>query len=250
MSQAEGISHVVDPNVAVHPLVTVLTVVYNAADQIGETIRSVRPFIGTDVEYVVIDGGSRDGTTDVLRAEADGITILVSEPDQGIYDAMNKGLNLARGRFILHLNVGDRLLDIPENLLHRQPDNVACVACCVQLSSGAIFYPVADWRMRLHNTLHHQGCFYARKGLPQYDLRYRIFADFDLNQRLLASGRRVVVADVCVASHDEGGVSHSRKHFREVYRIVFNNQGLFWLVVCWIYFKWKGVAKRLKSYVA
>lgn len=235
---------------AAAPLVTVLTVVYNAAAQIRETVASVRPFVGPEVEYVVVDGGSTDGTLDLLRAEADGISTLVSEPDQGIYDAMNKGAGLARGRFLLHLNVGDRLLDLPLALLREQPADVACVAGRVRLGSGRVFVPSVGWTLRLHNTLHHQGCFYAREGLPPYDLRYRVFADFDLNQRLVRTGRRIVVADTCVASHDEGGVSHRSGRFAEVYDIIASHHGWPWVAASWLYFKWRGLARRMTAHAA
>ncbi len=233
------------PAVGQTPLVTVLTVVYNAAAQIGETVASVRRFVGPEVEYVVVDGGSTDGTLEVLHAAADVITTLLSEPDSGIYDAMNKGARLARGRFLLHLNVGDQLLDLPLDLLRHQPDDVACVACRVRLGGGRVFVPSADWRLRLHNTLHHQGCFYARSAIPPYDLRYRVFADFDLNQRLLGSGRRIVVNEACVALHDEGGVSNRTGRFGEVYDIVARHQGPAWVAACWLYFKWRGLARRM-----
>lgn len=231
-----------------NPIVTVLTVVYNAADEIRATVDSVIPFICSDLEYIIIDGGSTDGTYALLQGYSNQLASLVSEPDQGIYDAMNKGLKLAKGRFLLHLNVGDRLMNVPFTKLSAQPAEVACVAGRVRLNESTVFIPFAGWALNFHNTLHHQGCFYARHGMPLYDLRYKVFADFDLNQRLARDGRRIVLADDCVASHAEDGVSNRPGHFSEVYEIVARNRGVFWLLVCWLYFKYCGLHQRISSH--
>src|SRR5450432_3085742 len=95
------------------PLVSVVTVVYNGAAQLRSTIESVLGQKRDDIEYIIVDGGSTDGTIDILRGLDDRIDYWISEPDAGIYDAMNKGIHLARGKFVHHLNIGDRLLRIP-----------------------------------------------------------------------------------------------------------------------------------------
>lgn len=231
------------------PLVTVITVVFNAVAEIRATVESVLPFIGQELEYIIVDGGSRDGTLDVIHEYSDKFANLLSEPDLGIYDAMNKGARLARGRFILHLNVGDRLLNVPFALLHSQPTDVACVACRVFLGNERVFMPSAGFGLRYHNTIHHQGSFYARGGLPAYDLRYKVFADFDLNQRLLCAGRRIVVMDACVASHDEGGISNCTNRFAETFEIIARNYGAIWVVVAWFYFKIRGISRRIGIHV-
>ena len=91
------------------PLITVVTVVYNDSNNIGRTIYSVLSQQHIDLEYIVIDGCSTDGTMEVVTKYKDRIRKLISEKDSGIYDAMNKSLDLANGRWVLFLNSGDIL---------------------------------------------------------------------------------------------------------------------------------------------
>jgi putative colanic acid biosynthesis glycosyltransferase len=89
------------------PLISIITVVRNAAVELEKTIISVLGQNWPHIEYIVIDGGSVDGTLDVIRAHADHVAFWASEPDQGIYDAMNKGLKYATGEWVIFLNAGD-----------------------------------------------------------------------------------------------------------------------------------------------
>jgi glycosyltransferase involved in cell wall biosynthesis len=89
------------------PLVTIITVVYNAVDVLAATIESVISQTYPHIEYIIIDGGSTDGTYDVIQHYSAAIAILKHEADQGIYDAMNKGVQLANGEIIGLLNAGD-----------------------------------------------------------------------------------------------------------------------------------------------
>ncbi len=88
--------------------ISVVTVCYNAVDCIEETMLSVLDQTYPNIEYIVIDGGSSDGTADIIRKYADRLSYWVSEPDKGIYDAMNKGIVAATGDYINFMNAGDR----------------------------------------------------------------------------------------------------------------------------------------------
>ena len=87
--------------------ISVVTVCYNAADCIEHTMLSVLNQSYPDIEYIVIDGGSTDGTVDIIKKYADRLAYWVSEPDKGIYDAMNKGIAAASGSYINFMNAGD-----------------------------------------------------------------------------------------------------------------------------------------------
>lgn len=91
--------------------ISVVTVCYNAVDLIESTIRSVLMQTWGDVEYIVIDGGSTDGTIDIINNYSDRISYWISEPDKGIYDAMNKGIKAATGDYINFMNAGDTFHD-------------------------------------------------------------------------------------------------------------------------------------------
>ena len=96
--------------------ISIVTVSYNAADTIEQTISSVVNQTYEDIEYIIIDGGSTDGTVDIIRKYEDKIAYWVSEPDEGIYAAMNKGIDAATGDYIYFLGADDALVD--SEILH------------------------------------------------------------------------------------------------------------------------------------
>ncbi|SFC75189.1 glycosyltransferase family 2 protein [Spirosoma endophyticum] len=97
------------------PTVSIITITYNAERFLERTIQSVVAQQATDFEYVIIDGASTDGTLDIIKRYEKHITTWVSEPDRGLYDAMNKGLHRARGQYVWFMNAGDELYD-PQTL--------------------------------------------------------------------------------------------------------------------------------------
>ncbi len=238
-------AHSPEGNSTTRPHITVLTVVFNAGELLIPTLESVLALKGPDIEYIVVDGGSKDNTVDVLRRYDDRVDYWVSERDAGIYDAMNKGIALARGTFIYHLNIGDKLLAVPTLLAGDVPAEVACIAGRVQTAADQFHTPSVGLGLKVHNTLHHQGCFYRRSPQLRYDITYRVFSDFDLNQRLVNSGQKVLICSDIVAFHDEGGVSHTTNRFNEVFRIIKKNEGLTWMALSYCYFKLRGLRRRL-----
>lgn len=93
------------------PIISVITVCYNAAASLEETMLSVLNQTYDKVEYIVIDGGSKDGTLDIIKKYANRLAYWTSEPDKGIYDAMNKGISKATGNWVNFMNAGDLFID-------------------------------------------------------------------------------------------------------------------------------------------
>lgn len=108
------------------PLVTIITVVFNGENDIEDTIVSVINQTYENIEYIIIDGGSSDGTLDIIKKYNDAIDYWISEPDRGIYDAMNKGLDFTSGDWVNFMNAGDKffnfsvLSDIFDNEIHNK----------------------------------------------------------------------------------------------------------------------------------
>jgi glycosyltransferase involved in cell wall biosynthesis len=216
------------------PLLSVVIVVFRDRDELRQIIESILPHNNEDLEIIVIDGGSDDGTTELLQSFGHEIAYWVSEPDSGIYDAMNKGIAAARGEYILHLNAGDRLRMVPWDALR---DNAAAgvdVVCCKVLIDGHIeFVSRTSLLTRIANTWHHQGTFYRRVAHLGYDATYRTHGDFDHNQRILKAGSVIKDHPFIVADHQSGGASMAKTRHRETYRSVRTNFGWFYVVPAW-----------------
>lgn len=230
-------------------MVSIITVVFRARADLPELIGSVLLHKDENTELIVIDGGSEDGTRELLSNYDSDIDYWLSEPDKGIYDAMNKAVAVAQGTFIFHLNAGDRLLSIPTEKLEAAVLNrIDIVAFRVSVDGKEDFRPSRGFALRLNNTLHHQGTFFRREGLPLYDTRYRVFADFDLNQRLAIRGAKIELFDQVVALHMSGGVSaiSSRANISEFFAIIVKNYGLPYLPLSWTLCKWQGLRARIK----
>lgn len=187
---------------------TIITVTYNAADCVEKTIQSVLSQTYPEVEYLLIDGGSKDATAAIIHRYADRLTYWVSEPDRGIYDGMNKGirkaeqLRLADGqeRYVLMLNADDTfcsestLADVAKWLEQQdsQPD-VLCGAWMIHPEHGSYRCEPGDLRLLpAKYVICHQATFVRASVLAQhpFDLKYRLAGDFDQLSGLYLSGYR------------------------------------------------------------
>lgn len=228
-------------------IVSIVTVTFNVSDCIIPTLESVKKIKTPDIEYIVIDGGSTDNTLTVLDLYSDIIDIKISEHDNGIYDAMNKGVKFASGRFIININAGDEILYVPiQTLLSLNKDY--CGVCGIVLDQyGNQVIPRFDHMMRFGNQIPHQGMFYRKVDTPLYDLQFSIFADYDLNLKLYRQGRKIFFLDNIVALHSLNGVSMNRKYEKERMKILRKHFGIFGPINLWLYYRYDGFTKRLKN---
>lgn len=174
------------------PLISVITVVYNDARGLEATIRSIEQQTHDGIEYIVVDGGSSDGTVGILQQNSALIDYWVSEPDGGIYDAMNKGLSLASGELIGILNAGDTYT--PDALLiisryaQKYPDAQFIFGSVVK---GQLRSKLQPWKIHWSfdfYTCHSVGFFIRRQAqyeIGPYRTTYRCSADYDLFYRMI-----------------------------------------------------------------
>jgi|GEM_PF-1800295 len=228
------------------PLISIVTVVYNSRDSIELTMQSILDKKTQNCEYLVIDGNSNDGTSEIIQKYLSQIS-YIKESDQGIYDAMNKGILNAKGDYIIFINCGDILLELPEDTINKY-FGLSLICFPVKLSTGSTFYPKFGKWLKIKNTLPHQGCFYKRSIYLNFNLKYRIFSDFALNQDFYRRGEKVLTLnEPTVAFHDVNGISHNKKYAKEIFSVVKDNFGGFYMCLSFLYFKLHGLKSRLKS---
>ena len=199
---------------------TVVTVCLNMVDTIGDTVASVRAQSHQDIEHLIVDGGSTDGSLERLRSLKDWGDDLISEPDDGLYDAMNKGLARATGDFIGFLNSDDYFIDrdaiarFAKAARRDQADVVCGDMRVVGQYSNRVYSGKAPWQwmMRLGHQPPHPA-FYARtqklRDLGGFNNDFRIAGDFDLILRLLTSGAKLSHVPGIIAEARVGGLSTS-----------------------------------------
>jgi glycosyltransferase involved in cell wall biosynthesis len=242
---AKGGRRLLEGERAVRPLVSIVTVVFRARQELIPLLESILAFSGDSLEIIVIDAGSEDGTIEVLQELNAKIDYWVSEPDEGIYDAMNKGVSAASGEYILHLNAGDRLRLLPHQELGRcLADNVDVACFAVDMEGFGIHRPRTGFIMRFTNSWHHQGTFYRRASHLGYKAKYRVYGDFDLNQRMMKAGKSVRLFGLVVAQQATVGVSANKQIYKEQYTLIRSNFGLPYV---WLAFIWRYVSPIIPS---
>ena len=193
-------------------IVTIITVCRNHAQELERTIRSVESQTWQEKEYLVIDGASTDDSLDVIKAHEASITRWVSEPDQGIYDAMNKGVKMAQGEWVIFMNAGDTFAG--DDTLQRVFGN--------PLDADVIYGDVikgelvkkAEAPRNAHRMFYcHQSAFVKTSCLREFpfDIRHRMSADFKQVKQLFLSGKRFRQLDFPVANFDTQGVSNRNR---------------------------------------
>ncbi|MGV8934016.1 MAG: glycosyltransferase family 2 protein [Gallionellaceae bacterium] len=205
---------------------TIVTVVFNARDDFERTLQSLSNQKTDEVEYLVIDGASSDGTLELARTRSDVIDILVSEPDLGIYDAMNKGIAIARGDTIMFLNAGDTLTSVGLQTLlaaARTAFDITTHAVNVCQGSQSIKVYVPQRPPLNPDSQHmywpHPGLAVKRRTFAKvglFDNSLRFSADLDWTNRVMRDGSlQVNYSDQPVVNFEVGGASSTAASARE-----------------------------------
>jgi len=228
-----------------NPLISVITVTYNAVAAVEKTIKSIVNQSFDNFEYIVIDGNSNDGTQQVVEKYLDKIDVWLSEPDKGIPDALNKAVKLAKGKYIIFILAGDTLIELPHNQLTSEDADLVCFP--VLVTGNVAHYPEINNWLKIKNTIPHQGAFFKRTEHLVHDNRYRFFCDFALCQSYYINKLDIKVHDEpVIAFHGLDGATSNKKNFHEVFSIVQENYGTLYRWLSFIYWKRHGLLHRLK----
>jgi len=255
--------------------ITVITITYNAENAIERTLDSVLKQTFPDIEHLIIDGASNDRTVSIateykLRscsANNGHEIIITSEPDNGLYDAMNKGINKASGNYLVFLNAGD---------VYPSSSTLETIACMVgegEESPGVLYgnTDIVDdngtflrhrrlsppshlsWRSFLHGMLVCHQAFYARTDIAKrnnYDLRYKLSADIDWCIRVMKDAKRnhlpLRYVDTVVVNYLDGGMSiqNHKASLKERYHIMCRHYGFITTTLMHLWFVIRGVLQK------
>lgn len=218
-------------------IVSMITVTYNDKEALGKTILSVIAQEYKNIELIVIDGASTDGTLDIINKYNKKITHWISEKDNGIYDAMNKGINLANGDFVIFMNSGDIFYD--KNTIEKfinQVNNIDKVyfgRAKIQNSTTSWVYPNEKYNKNninvwlRSNLPNHQAMFFPKKFYKNYlyNLDYKIGSDSDYKFQSQSEFGFVFIDDI-ICKFEFGGVSSEFSSFKNTKQILKDS----WLI--------------------
>lgn len=211
-----------------NPRFSLITVCYNAEASIAKALQSAREQTYRNFEHLIVDGASRDRTLDIVRQFDDLPLVVHSEPDKGIYDAMNKAVRLARGEILFFLNADDALLD--GQVLGKVAEAFDADPA-LDFLWGDVVNVFEDGRQLtlsyshinpdtlIYGSLCHQGVFAHRRLFERFgdfDLQYRLCADFDWFLRILRGGARYRHIDLDISLFTRGGAHE--KSLARMYR--------------------------------
>ena len=222
-------------------LFTVITVTYNAEQTLMQTLKSVQNQTYPHIEHIIVDGGSSDGTIELIKKHETVQTKWISEKDNGIYDAMNKATKMASGNYICYLNAGDSFYDnntvekiISTAKQYHLPDILYGETVVVNLK-GAFLY---KRRLKAPERLHwksfkqgmvvcHQAFIIKRSIFEPYDLTYRYSADVDWCIRLMKKSKSIVNTHLTMIKYLNEGVTTTNRQasLKERYQIMAKHYG-------------------------
>lgn len=195
-------------------LLTIITVTKNCAATIERTLDSVSAVKHSGVEYVVVDGVSTDGTLAAVSARGALVDRLISEPDSGIYNAMNKAVGLAKGRYVLFINGDDALVadgfSAVMDAMFRGRDGIICASTLLEEHGSPAGTLVAKpWQLPFFNSIPHPSSFVRRELLLRTPFceDLRIVSDYDFFLGAYLAGESFRVLPVVTALHQRGGAS-------------------------------------------
>ncbi len=223
------------------PIVSIVTVTFNVVGIIRDTIDSVLNQQFDNFEYIIIDGGSTDGTMDIINAYSSSFSYVISEPDKGIYDAMNKGVMFAKGDWIIFMNAGDSFVNNKVLSTLFLDDNINNNVDVIY-GDTIVKYPwgtsLLKGRFFTNNDINLPFCHQStlvRTSLMKhtpFDLSYKVASDYNFFYTLYKKGHVFLYCNLSIALYDAIGFSTERvlETYIEVSRTIGNNHGLNYLL--------------------
>lgn len=191
--------------------ISIITVVYNAENHIEKSILSVLQQKKELYEYIIIDGNSKDSTIDIINKYKKEIDYIVSEPDKGIYDAMNKGIQFAKGDWLYFLGSDDQLTEnILSTVIGFLETNNAVIYGDVICDGKHKYTSKVGFRCLFENRLHHQSAFYNKSLFYdfKYDENFLVHADYELTLRIYLGKLKYKYIPLNIANFSSGGASN------------------------------------------
>jgi glycosyltransferase involved in cell wall biosynthesis len=222
-----------------NPKLSVITIVYNNAKDIERTMLSVLNQTYKNIEYIIIDGASTDGTLEIINKYQSRLAKFISETDKGIYDAMNKGLALATGDYVLFMNSGDEIY-APETV-----EEVLATSASADIYYGETEMYDENWKslgqrrhqapesfnwksFRLGMSVSHQAIYIKRSLTEPFNLQYKYSSDIDWILKIAKKSSNIVNTHMYVAKYLVGGMS-KKKHWaslKERFKILGHYYGV------------------------
>ena len=200
---------------------SIVTINYNNLKGLIKTFNSVFIQTNLDLQFIVIDGGSTDGSKEYIEQNSDKISYWVSEPDKGVYHAMNKGLKEAISKYCIFLNSGDYFHDsnVLMNVSSLIKDNPSLVYGLIEWEdTKQIWNPkrnLKDYEMAFQSLIPHQGCFFSTEHIKKmggYKEEYKIISDWGLMLEILRNIKNTQKLDMIVSSCEHQGISSLFEH--------------------------------------
>lgn len=216
------------------PLVTVILPNYNGAKTLEQFFESYKAWKSEDTELVILDGGSNDNSGQIIDKNADLVDVFISEKDKGIYDAMNKAIKHANGRFLYFIGGDDEFLngfrEIRSSLMD---DKTIYYGNVINRSTSALYNGEFTLSKIINRNICHQAIFYPKEVFDtfEYNINYPTMADYVLNLTLWANDNftfRYVPCEIALYNDMTGKSSTSidKKFKKEAFLLVYNLFGL------------------------